>query len=90
MPIIDRDNSPSPAPGDNVPGSSGISSTGNQYGPYTAGSVKNLLGNRPHVSLLDIYNEKPVKHSIFPTSEDRKSTRLNSSHVSESRMPSSA
>ena len=28
--------------------------------------------------------------AIFPTQEDRKSTRLNSSHVSESRMPSSA
>ena len=27
---------------------------------------------------------------MFPKAEDRKSTRLNSSHVSESRMPSSA
>ena len=29
-------------------------------------------------------------HSILPVDKDRKSTRLNSSHVSESRMPSSA
>ena len=28
--------------------------------------------------------------TIFPSTADRKSTRLNSSHVSESRMPSSA
>ena len=28
--------------------------------------------------------------SLFPDSEDRKSTRLNSSHITRSRMPSSA
>ena len=32
--------------------------------------------------------EKLFRHNI--TMQDRKSTRLNSSHVSESRMPSSA
>ena len=34
----------------------------------------------------------PGQHLVdtFPVLEDRKSTRLNSSHVSESRMPSSA
>ena len=30
------------------------------------------------------------KHSVAEMSEDRKSTRLNSSHSQESRMPSSA
>ena len=35
----------------------------------------------------DVFNEKTGEHS---KETDRKSTRLNSSHVSESRMPSSA
>ena len=33
---------------------------------------------------------KTVKHQVDALTQDRKSTRLNSSHVSESRMPSSA
>ena len=41
-----------------------------------------------HWSPLDL--SKSVKLRIAYTAEDRKSTRLNSSHVSESRMPSSA
>ena len=39
--------------------------------------------NIPHVDVVDAT-------AIDPVSLDRKSTRLNSSHMSESRMPSSA
>ena len=34
--------------------------------------------------------KRPISYSVFAASTDRKSTRLNSSHVSQSRMPSSA
>ena len=36
------------------------------------------------------YGMADLEHDVRNTPEDRKSTRLNSSHVSESRMPSSA
>ena len=50
--------------------------------------------NNNEYGLAQIYN-KGIKESKFDIlvcchNEDRKSTRLNSSHVSESRMPSSA
>ena len=48
-----------------------------------------VVGNR----LLSHYGlkEQPVEgYNFFAGDGDRKSTRLNSSHVSESRMPSSA
>ena len=41
-----------------------------------------------HVSCRSIHNQRKVEASVC--FEDRKSTRLNSSHMSESRMPSSA
>ena len=34
--------------------------------------------------------DEPVKSELLPTARDRKSTRLNSSHIPLSRMPSSA
>ena len=39
-----------------------------------------------HLALKAFYPEKPP----FPFLQDRKSTRLNSSHITRSRMPSSA
>ena len=36
------------------------------------------------------HDAKPAQHAISRHLEDRKSTRLNSSHANESRMPSSA
>ena len=39
---------------------------------------------------IDDLQEEFARDFIFPMMRDRKSTRLNSSHVSESRMPSSA
>ena len=36
------------------------------------------------------HDDEPAVHVGFDEAQDRKSTRLNSSHVSESRMPSSA
>ena len=43
--------------------------------------------NMYYVWIMEHYG---VQHAVVVTVEDRKSTRLNSSHVSESRMPSSA
>ena len=40
-----------------------------------------------HVTIYDTSNEASCEFTVI---RDRKSTRLNSSHVSESRMPSSA
>ena len=38
----------------------------------------------------DVYPEVEIEYTLSTQMLDRKSTRLNSSHVSESRMPSSA
>ena len=51
--------------------------------PLTPGETKAY----PVLPLRDIV---VFPHMIVPLFVDRKSTRLNSSHVSESRMPSSA
>ena len=40
--------------------------------------------------LMGVYQPKQSEHLALKAIGDRKSTRLNSSHVSESRMPSSA
>ena len=40
--------------------------------------------------VLEIYNLKDSTHVVCMGPQDRKSTRLNSSHPPESRMPSSA
>ena len=47
------------------------------------------------VKILKNFTKKPTQEMLYGTEvhkalEDRKSTRLNSSHMSESRMPSSA
>ena len=67
-------------------------------------SLEEIRGNthlhvaleQPLIDLFEVRNQKipglssqlPIR--IYRPSRDRKSTRLNSSHVSESRMPSSA
>jgi len=43
-----------------------------------------------NISLIDPKTKETTRVGIRVEGEDRKSTRLNSSHVSESRMPSSA
>ena len=43
-----------------------------------------------YLSMADIVDCMMDQGSLDPDTVDRKSTRLNSSHVSESRMPSSA
>ena len=56
-----------------------------------SGSGKSTFFNQ--VGALDVPSEGKVffeNQSVFDLSEDRKSTRLNSSHSSVSRMPSSA
>ena len=54
-------------------------------------TIKSLMWNRPELlhHILDV-NARAVIAYLNAQIEDRKSTRLNSSHVSESRMPSSA
>ena len=42
------------------------------------------------MSLVNEFKKRIWEVDIIKTNKDRKSTRLNSSHVSESRMPSSA
>ena len=48
--------------------------------------IKDALGGKPRLLSAD----EVVAATGHPVGGDRKSTRLNSSHVSESRMPSSA
>ena len=58
-----------------------------KYGAQYAGS--GILGNTPQSKL--IYIASPYAGDIAGNTQlDRKSTRLNSSHANESRMPSSA
>ena len=55
--------------------------------------VKRTLGQKTEDRLMKYILDKPVKiGERIPTEGelDRKSTRLNSSHIEESRMPSSA
>src|ERR1043166_3374676 len=47
------------------------------------------LANENRIHPLDLSHHRR-RDSLDPLAADRKSTRLNSSHVSESRMPSSA
>ena len=51
--------------------------------------LKPLEGMRDYVTVVSNLRNKPAE-STDPHGIDRKSTRLNSSHVSQSRMPSSA
>ena len=50
---------------------------------YPGGAVLNIYDS------LYKYSDK-IRHVITCHEQDRKSTRLNSSHIEESRMPSSA
>ena len=52
------------------------------------GTGKAVIGTG--VPFLDHMLEQVARHAVFDLEVDRKSTRLNSSHMSESRMPSSA
>ena len=53
----------------------------------TSTTHKTLRGPRGGLILMKAEHEKAINSAIFP---DRKSTRLNSSHIQKSRMPSSA
>ena len=44
----------------------------------------------PHLLLLETDEQKRFRYRLVGTAIDRKSTRLNSSHIPLSRMPSSA
>ena len=48
------------------------------------------LGEDINKNNMALMLENQAKQLVVETSQDRKSTRLNFSHVSESRMPSSA
>ena len=52
--------------------------------------IKNLLTDAVYVGSAGAFKNRWSSHAYALKSGDRKSTRLNSSHVSESRMPSSA
>ena len=60
--------------------------------------ILDMLGREPTLTELGIFSVMWSEHCSYKSSRvhlktlptDRKSTRLNSSHVSESRMPSSA
>ena len=62
------------------------------------GMAANMIGVRKNIIIvnmgfIDVVMFNPVivsKHDMYETEEDRKSTRLNSSHITRSRMPSSA
>ena len=62
--------------------------------PYTKPSPNRpyYFRNKDYIGLIGIENikVKNVEVGVYSTIVDRKSTRLNSSHMSESRMPSSA
>ena len=70
---------------------------GSQYIPPPEQNVVNV-GDEISINALDginaadpaITSTNPVATASNLSGKDRKSTRLNSSHVSESRMPSSA
>ena len=46
--------------------------------------------NTVTTQILSLYDLTATKEALLDTYTDRKSTRLNSSHASKSRMPSSA
>ena len=52
--------------------------------------IENLSDATYKLALQTVFSEPPVDEYYEEDFSDRKSTRLNSSHVSESRMPSSA
>ena len=56
-------------------------------------SVVGIVNIKGNISTIHSYNRRKVKEEDIPKygkTVDRKSTRLNSSHSGESRMPSSA
>ena len=60
-------------------------SIGNVQNGIKAGLSQNLSDGR-----IDTGQPDPVRTAFFHDQQDRKSTRLNSSHTEQSRMPSSA
>ena len=67
------------------------------FHPVVAGDAVYAASNSGNLVKIDLSSGKkiwdvsvPGRLAVGPGSEDRKSTRLNSSHVKRSRMPSSA
>ena len=58
--------------------------------PGTSGRIEQAVGSEQERDAQGKGKKKKVHFSEEPSSKDRKSTRLNSSHSGESRMPSSA
>ena len=78
----------------------GLTVPGSLY-PYAVGRIVMWTGNGSHLDFskgLEILREPTIrkiaianpKHAPYGRAADRKSTRLNSSHIQKSRMPSSA
>ena len=66
-----------------------ILSTAEQFKEVLQRPVKKVPSLR-EVTIVNLFYENSTRTRISFELADRKSTRLNSSHVSESRMPSSA
>ena len=60
-----------------------------QIDQLTESTMRRELGQLPNEPISNFENDPPI-HQLPGLSQDRKSTRLNSSHSGESRMPSSA
>ena len=64
---------------------------GKEYYEQDNPSVEDYVYDRAYQRLVELETRFPeLKSADSPTQRDRKSTRLNSSHNRESRMPSSA
>ena len=61
-------------------------------GSFATYDARDVSPDMSFLEMFDVLNERLINEGKEPIAfdQDRKSTRLNSSHVSESRMPSSA
>ena len=68
---------------------------GHSHGDYLIGTHRTAATENPNCTRLyirkaDTYGQNVSKSSASLAARDRKSTRLNSSHIATSRMPSAA
>ena len=79
-------------PDNKITAFAGESATGKSY--FVLGVVKSFLDSDKTAGVVYYDTEAAITRDMMESrgidTEDRKSTRLNSSHMSESRMPSSA